>query len=144
MIDVGLLPGDCSSEALAINSKGQIIGHSSPECNSDGVAVLWENSEAPVNLNTLVTPLSDVTAVYPVDVNDRGEIAAHGVTYSGDQRAVLFIPCDENHPDLDGCDYSFVDASSIKSSAELSLQRTPPRSQRKPAERRQSAGVGRV
>ena len=119
MIDLGLLPGDCNSEALAINSQGQIVGNSSPDCIVDGNVVLWENGSAPVNINTLVTPASDVTAVYALEINDRGEIAAHGFTPTGDQRGVLLLPCDENHPDLEGCDYSLVDAAAIKRSTQL-------------------------
>jgi probable HAF family extracellular repeat protein len=110
MIDLGLLPGDCNSEALAINSHGQIVGHSSPDCVVDGNAVLWENGQPPVNLNTLVVPASDITVVYPLEINDRGEVAAHAFTSTGDQRAVLLIPCDEDHPDIEGCDYHIVEA----------------------------------
>jgi uncharacterized membrane protein len=111
IVNLGVLPGDCYSEALSINSRGQIIGHSSPDCVVDGNAVLWENGGAPVNLNTLVTPPSDVTAVFPLEINDRGEIAAHGFTSSGDLRGVLLIPCDAAHSNLEGCDYSQVEAS---------------------------------
>jgi probable HAF family extracellular repeat protein len=111
IIDLGLLPGDCNSEALAINSQGQIVGNSSPDCIVDGNVVLWEKGSAAVNINTLVTPASDVTAVYALEINDRGEIAAHGFTSTGDQRGVLLLPCDENHPDLEGCDYDLVDAA---------------------------------
>jgi probable HAF family extracellular repeat protein len=111
-IDLGLLSGDCSSEATAINSRGQIVGNSSPDCVVDGNAVLWENGGAPVNLNTLVVPASDVTAAYPVQINDRGEIAAHGFTSSGDGRGVLLIPCDAGHPKLEGCDYRDADETS--------------------------------
>jgi len=111
MIDLGLLPGDCSSEAQAINSHGQIVGHSSPDCVVDGNVVLWEHGQPPVNLNTLVVPASDVTVVYPLEINDRGEIAAHGFTSTGDQRAVLLIPCDEDHADLEGCDYEPVEVA---------------------------------
>jgi hypothetical protein len=77
----------------------------------DGNVVLWEKGSAAVNINTLVTPASDVTAVYALEINDRGEIAAHGFTSTGDQRGVLLLPCDENHPDLEGCDYDLVDAA---------------------------------
>jgi len=121
MIDLGLLPGDCNSEALAINSPGQIVGNSSPDCIVDGNVVLWENGSAPVNINTLVTPASDVTAVYALEINDLGEIAAHGFTSAGDLRGVLLLPCDENHPDLEGCDYDTVEAvtEGLSSSASI-------------------------
>jgi len=128
MIDLGLLPGDCNSEALAINSQGQIVGNSSPDCIVDGNVVLWENGSAPVNINTLVTPASDVNAVYALEINDRGEIAAHGFTPTGDQRGVLLLPCDENHLDLEGCDYNLVDAATeVQSSAapHVSAPRAP-------------------
>ena len=115
--NLGTLPGDCNSEALSINSGGQIVGHSSPDCILDGNVVLWENDGAPVNVNTLVTPASDVTAVYPLEINDRGEIAAHGFTSTGDLRGVLLIPCDANHPNVPGCDYSLVAASSASEPA---------------------------
>ena len=110
IVKLDVLPGDCNSEALSINSRGQIVGHSSPDCVVDGNAVLWENGLPPVNLNTLVVPESDVAAVYPVQINDRGEIAAHGFTSSGDGRGVLLIPCDEDHPGIQGCDYDPVEA----------------------------------
>jgi len=109
MIDIGLLPGDCSSEALVINSKSQIIGNSSPDCSSDGAAVLWENGEAPVNLNTLITPASLVNVTFPVSLNDRGEIAADGILPNGDVHAVVLIPCDDDHADVSGCDYQLVE-----------------------------------
>lgn len=110
MIDLGILQGDCSSEAWAINSQGQIVGNSSPDCVQDGNAVLWENGGAPINLNTLVLPGSGVTVVFAIDINDRGEIAAHALTATGDPRAVLLIPCDENHPGVEGCDYDRIEA----------------------------------
>jgi probable HAF family extracellular repeat protein len=124
-IDLGLLPGDCYSEALSINSRGQIIGNSSPDCVVDGNAVLWENGGAPVNLNTLVTPASDVNAAFPVNINDRGEIVAHGLLPNGDVHAVLLVPCDENHPNIMGCDYSLVDAVTTAQLSSAQIAQTP-------------------
>ena len=125
MIDLGKLPGDCTSEALVINSKGQIIGNSSPDCSSDGVGVLWENGEPPVNLNTLITPASLLNVTFPVSLNDRGEIAADGILPNGDVHAVVLIPCDENHPNLDGCDYEPVESAATAPLAGARTALTP-------------------
>jgi probable HAF family extracellular repeat protein len=112
MIDLGKLPGDCSSEAVAINASGQIIGNSSPDCNSDGVGVLWNDGGAPISLNTLVTPASDIDVTFPVYINDQGEIVAHAALPNGDIHAIVLVPCDDNHPNLEGCNYGTVAAVS--------------------------------
>lgn len=111
MIDLGKLPGDCSSEALSINSQSQIIGNSSPDCNSDGVGVLWEDGSAPIELNTLVIPASNVNVTFPVNINDRGEIVAHSVLPNGDVHAVVLIPCDQNHTGIEGCDCEEIEVT---------------------------------
>lgn len=48
---------------------------------------------------------------------DRGEIAGFGVApgvppenYETEGHAYILIPCDEDHPNLEGCDYSMPDA----------------------------------
>jgi hypothetical protein len=68
-----------------------------------------------VDLNTLVTPGSGLTLTKANFISDHGEIAANGVLASGDTRAVLLIPCDENHPGVEGCDYSLVGANVVPS-----------------------------
>jgi hypothetical protein len=45
------------------------------------------------------------------NINDRGEIAAQGVLSNGETRAVLLIPCDGDHAEVDGCEYDMVDAT---------------------------------
>jgi probable HAF family extracellular repeat protein len=109
MTDLGNLPGDCSSQATAINSSGQIVGNGSLDCNNEAHALLFENGGAPIDLNTLVAPGSGVTFLNPFNINDRGEIAGFGALTNGDARAILLIPCDENHEDVEGCDYEPVE-----------------------------------
>jgi hypothetical protein len=43
------------------------------------------------------------------NINDRGEISINGWDGSNNHSVVL-IPCDENHLDVEGCDYSTIDA----------------------------------
>ena len=65
-----------------------------------------------VDLNALVpanSPLHLFTASF---IDDRGRIGAFGSLANGDMRAVLLIPCDESNPNVEGCDYSLVDARS--------------------------------
>ena len=72
-------------------------------------AVLWENGDL-VNLNTLIPAGSGVILIGATNANDRGEIVAEGRLSNGDMRALVLIPCDEDHPDLDECQYEPVDS----------------------------------
>jgi probable HAF family extracellular repeat protein len=115
MTNLGTVNGyDCSS-ASHINSKGQIVG-SSFLCASgpDGPAhgFLWQDGFM-TDLNTFVSPDSGLTLSDAGFINDLGEIAAAGVLSDGDTRALLLIPCDENHPNIEGCDYSQVEENPI-------------------------------
>jgi probable HAF family extracellular repeat protein len=113
MTDLGALPGSAISQANFINSRSQIVGDSTPCDFSAITAFLWENGSL-ADLNTLISPSTPIFVFTASFISDQGEIAAFGALANGDQRAVLLIPCDENHPDLEGCDYSLVDpATSI-------------------------------
>jgi hypothetical protein len=68
-----------------------------------------------VDLNTLIPPGSGVQLFYANHINERGEITVVGLLPNGDNSGVLLIPCDENHPDIEGCDYSMVDAAEVSS-----------------------------
>jgi probable HAF family extracellular repeat protein len=120
--DLGVFPGDSCSNAYFVNNKGQVVGTSEDrtDCSlSVGAhAFLWQQGGPMVNLNTLVPPDSPLNLTYAVAINDRGEIAGFGVpaacaveSYEYCGHAYVMIPCDENHPGMEGCDYRLVDAS---------------------------------
>jgi probable HAF family extracellular repeat protein len=120
--DLGFLAGDCYSEAWSINKRGQ-VGGTSVACDlSLWRAFLWEDG-AMVDLNSLIPAGSSLQLVYAVGINDRGEIAGNGVlqgVYTGIpeqdtmSRAFVLIPCDEDHPGVEGCDYSMVEETTTR------------------------------
>lgn len=127
MTDLGALPGNHISEANFINSNSQIVGDSWPCDFSTATAFLWEDGSL-VDLNALVPQDSQLYMFTASFISDRGEIGAFGALPDGDSHAVLLIPCDENHPDIEGCDYSLVDSSALAAapSARAIPTTTPP------------------
>lgn len=69
MVDIGVLPGDNSSEALDINDRGQIVGISIPSLH----AFIYENGKM-TDLNSLIPSDSPLLLVEGGGINDRGEI----------------------------------------------------------------------
>jgi len=120
-IDLGVLEneGDVCSRAYWINSRGQVVGNSENEtdCDSSGEhAFLWENGGPMVDLNSLIPENSSLELSHALAITDSGEIVGLGVPPGcpPDQddvcgHAYVLIPCDENHPSVEGCDYSLVD-----------------------------------
>ncbi len=117
MTDLGTVGTDPASEAFSINAQGQIVGGTFIFFGPDLHGFLSENGGPIVNLNELVLPGSDVSVATGLVINDRGEIAGRGILPNGDYHAILLIPCDENHPNVEGCDYSLVNAATVQSSA---------------------------
>jgi len=68
-----------------------------------------------VDLNSLIAPDSPLYLYWAGYITDNGEIGAFGNLPSGDTHAVLLIPCDSNHPNVEACDYSLVEASAASS-----------------------------
>jgi probable HAF family extracellular repeat protein len=117
MTSLGASRGSDCSIARAINSRGQIVGPSFP-CVGAGSenATLWEKGSA-IDLNTFVPPGVDLHLTGDdIYINDRGDIAGTAVRSNGDVRAFLLIPCDENHPNIEGCDYSPMEVSTVAAS----------------------------
>jgi probable HAF family extracellular repeat protein len=113
MTDLGAPDGDACSGAVAISSKGQIVG-GGDDCNGNSQkAFLSEDGGPAVDLNTLIPAKAGVQLTDAVYINDLGEIAAIGAISDNDIRAFVLIPCDENHPGVDGCDYGIVEAAAV-------------------------------
>jgi probable HAF family extracellular repeat protein len=119
-IDLGAFPEDTNSNAYYVNSRGQVVGTSEDRAHMlIGVgehAFLWEGNGPMVDLNTLIPPGASLELTYAIAINDRGEIAGFGVPpgvlpedYETQGHAYILLPCDEGHPNLEGCDYSMVD-----------------------------------
>jgi hypothetical protein len=49
-------------------------------------------------------------------INDGGQIVGFGLLADGEQQGSLLIPSDDDHPNVEGCDYSMVDAGEIANS----------------------------
>lgn len=60
------------------------------------------STAAPCDLNTRIPADSGLQLVYARAINDRGEIAGIGVLPNGDLRAILLIPCDQQHAIMEG------------------------------------------
>jgi probable HAF family extracellular repeat protein len=119
MTDLGTLGNDPCSYATGINADEQVVGASMSDCNPANASFsdfLWEDGSI-VDLNALIPPGSSLHLGQTYTINDRGEIAGEGADGSGNDHAFLLIPCDENHPGVEGCDYSLVDATAAAQSA---------------------------
>jgi probable HAF family extracellular repeat protein len=111
LTDLGSTAGLGNSEAVYINSKAQVVGHSFICDLSLSDAFLWENGSI-VDLNTL-TLKPVLQLLFALFIDDKGEIAALGLLENGDVHAALLIPCDEGHADIEGCDYSPMEVSTV-------------------------------
>jgi probable HAF family extracellular repeat protein len=107
--DLGTVGNDGCSQALGINSRGQIIGTST---NCKGVVqhvFLWENGGPMVDLRSLLIQDPGIMLTELNFINDRGEIAGDGILPNGDKHGILLVPCDEDHRDIEGCDFEAVE-----------------------------------
>jgi probable HAF family extracellular repeat protein len=118
---LGVLPGDACANAYYVNDPGQVVGTSenSELCRvpTGEHAFLWESGGPMVDLNSLIAPGSSLELTFAFSINNHGEIVGTGVPsgcapenieFCG--HAYVLIPCDENHPGVEGCDYSMTDA----------------------------------
>jgi probable HAF family extracellular repeat protein len=114
-----LLPvvGDDCSQTYNMNQQGVVVGWSGQAMDSNCFAnplttvraVLWEKDGSVVDLNTRIPSGTGIHLLAATNINESGEIVGEGLLPNDDGRVVLLIPCDENHPGIEGCDYSPVD-----------------------------------
>lgn len=114
MQNLGTVDGDPCSEGLGINAKDQVVGGSWDCGNEFQHSFLWENGSI-VDLLSLVPAGSGMQFRVADSINDRGEIAIQAILANSDLHAVLLIPCDDDHPGVEGCDYNLVDANTAMS-----------------------------
>jgi probable HAF family extracellular repeat protein len=116
LTDLGVIGNDECSGATSINAKSQVVGVSftgcSPTSGSGFRAFLWEDGSI-FDLNALIPLGSPLVLQFPLTINDHGEIAGTGVDTNGTEHPFLAIPCDEEHPNLEGCDYGLVDTDAL-------------------------------
>jgi probable HAF family extracellular repeat protein len=120
MTELGTVGGDPCSDALAVSSEGQVVGASQSAAGGCGewtTAFLWENGGPSVDLNSLLGSSGFGVHLFAgFWVNGRGEIVAGGTppTCAFAETCghiYTLIPCDENHADVEGCDYSEVEVT---------------------------------
>ncbi len=83
IVDLGTLPGGVSSEARAINNRGDVVGVSTDATGATH-AVLWRNGRI-ADLGTLGGVSSE-----PLAINARGQVVGISTTASGEAHAFLW------------------------------------------------------
>ena len=97
MTDLGMVSPCINGTAFGINNQGKIVGSLSGCTDDPGditfeTAFYVETGEPMADLNTLITPSSNIHVVGAWNVNDRGEIFGNGKWPDGSERAVLLVP----------------------------------------------------
>ena len=124
--DLGTVGNDGCSQALGINSRTQIVG-TSTNCQSVVQHMfLWENGGPMVDVASLLVQAPELTMTEINFINERGEIVGDGTLPNGDNRGIILIPCDEEHPGIEGCDYSLVQGGVAHATSPAQTQAAPP------------------
>jgi len=134
MQDLGTLPGDFSSGANSINSRGQAVGLSC-DMNDNCRAFLWQNGVMR-DLNTLVGAGSPLFLFLAYDINSRGQIAGWGLTSTGDVHAFLATPCHQDGAETEGCENVTEGNIAVRSETSESPKAALPENVRKLLRRR--------
>jgi len=97
MTDLGAVAPCTRSTATSINSANHIVGGlgactDDPNAPTFFSAFYTEKGKPMVDLNTLITPASDIHLTDAWNINNRGEILANGKLPDGSERVVLLVP----------------------------------------------------
>ena len=88
--DLGVLPGDFDSGALAVNDRGEVVGVSNDK-EGNARAFIWRNGLL-TDLNTLIAADSPMYLLFASGINNKGEVVGFGATEQGDIHAFLATP----------------------------------------------------
>jgi probable HAF family extracellular repeat protein len=104
-MDLGALPGYPVIHGNNINDRGQIVGQACKSVSMQHCTVfLWQNG-VKIDLNTVVPASSSLHMFDPGGINSRGEIVGLAIEKpTGQLRAFLATPCDEEHANEEGCE----------------------------------------
>ena len=100
MIDLGVAAPCSRGGALTINSRGEIAGGfggcgPDPGDRTFNRGFLWQKGKPIVDVNTLITPGSEIWVDEISFINDTGMMVGAGILPDGSSRAVLLVP---THP----------------------------------------------
>jgi len=102
MHDLGTVPGVASTEAIALNDLGEVVGEAGPVRQGGGAAFLYDDGTM-LDLNSLIspteTPDGEIFLTAATGINDNGQIIADGCYLTelgenciGESRAFLLDP----------------------------------------------------
>ena len=97
IMDLGVVDPCQNSTATAVNSDGDVTGGLGA-CTDDindlnyFSAFLWKKGNSMVDLNTLVSPPSDLHIEFASGINDRGEIVGNAFLPTGELHVILLVP----------------------------------------------------
>jgi len=77
--------------ATAINASGDAVGFFMGNDPRDFTAFLWQNGGAPIDLNTLITPIPGLHLYAALGINDSGQIVG-GATMNGVPEGFVLTP----------------------------------------------------
>lgn len=112
VLDLGTLPGYTRSQALGINSLGQIVGNCSYPDPNEWRAFLWQNGVI-YDLNAFIPANAGILLTLATDINDAGQITGWAnmpPVPGAPEVAVLLTPHPQPLGDLDGdCNVDITD-----------------------------------